>query len=474
MTSSESSNHHHKKTLHLNSQGRKPWYHADGSIANPYMIGVAGGSASGKTSVAERILKNLNVPWVVIISMDSFYNVLSPENSKLAHQNRFDFDHPSAFDYDLLFETLIKLKEGKSVTVPIYNFSTHSREEATTTIYGANVIIFEGILALYDKRIRDMMDMRIFVDTDSDIQLARRLQRDTLLRGRDVEGILDQYTRYVKPSFDNYVRPTMKHADVIIPRGLENAIAIDLMTKHIQSQLQENMINLRWGLLDTPVNDQLPDTVTILPAKNQIKGIHTILRNYKTPRDEFIFYADRLAVLLMENAVSCLPSEPVTVTTPVNATYQGLKFSQKICGVSILRAGGTMEAGLKRVFADAVIGKLLIQTDPNTGDPELHYCKLPKEIGDYDIILMDAMVGTGAAALMAIRVLLDHEVPEERIIFVSFLAAQIGLTVITNAFPRVKIVTSMVDPNFNREKLWIEPGIGNFGDRYFGTEEDED
>lgn len=93
--------------------------------------------------------------------MDSFYNVLSPENSKLAHENRFDFDHPSAFDYDLLFETLIKLKEGKSVTVPIYNFSTHSREEATTTIYGANVIIFEGILALYDKRIRNMMDMRV-------------------------------------------------------------------------------------------------------------------------------------------------------------------------------------------------------------------------------------------------------------------------------------------------------------------------
>ncbi|KAI9478285.1 MAG: uridine kinase family-domain-containing protein [Benjaminiella poitrasii] len=376
------------------------------------MIGVAGGSASGKTSVAERILKNLNIPWVVILSMDSFYNILSPENSKLAHENNFNFDHPSALDYDLLFETLIKLKEGKSVTIPIYNFATHSREEKTTTIYGANVIIFEGILAFHDKRIRDMMDVRIFVDTDADIQLARRLQRDTLLRGRDVNGILDQYTRFVKPAFDNYVRPTMKYADVIIPRGLENVIAIDLITKHIQSQLQENMIYLRWGLLDTPVNSKLPDTVTILSATNQIKGIHTILRDQKTPRDEFIFYADRLAVLLMEHAVSYLPSESVTVTTPVNVAYEGLKVSQKVCGVSILRAGGTLEAGLKRVISDSVFGKLLIQTDPNTGDPELHYCKLPKEIGDYDIILMDAMVGTGAAALMAIRVLLDHEVPE--------------------------------------------------------------
>ncbi|KAG1472858.1 hypothetical protein G6F56_001290 [Rhizopus delemar] len=388
--------------------------------------------------------------------MDSFYNILTPEQSKLAHQSRFNFDHPSAFDYDLLFDTLKKLKEGKSVTVPIYNFSTHAREEKTTTIYGANVIIFEGIFALYDKRIREMMDVKVFVDTDADIQLARRLQRDTLYRGRDVEGILD-------PSYDNHVRPTMKFADMIIPRGLENAIAIDLMTKHIQTQLNENVINFRFDLLDTPVNEEIPNNVHVLPGTNQIKGIHTILRNCLTRRDEFVFYADRLAVLLMEYAINMLPSEPLTVTTPI----------EEICGVSILRAGGTMEAGLKRVFSDATIGKLLIQTDPNTGDPELHYCKLPKEVSNYNIVLMDAMVGTGAAALMAIRVLLDHDVPEDKIIFVSFLSTHIGLTVINNAFPLVKIVTSMVDPGLNKEKLWIEPGIGNFGDRYFGTEEDE-
>ncbi|EIE82575.1 hypothetical protein RO3G_07280 [Rhizopus delemar RA 99-880] len=328
------------------------------------MIGLGtSGSASGKTSVAERVLKNLSVPWVVILSMDSFYNILTPEQSKLAHQSRFDFDHPSAFDYDLLFDTLKKLKEGKSVTVPIYNFSTHAREEKTTTIYGANVIIFEGIFALYDKRIRDMMDVKVFVDTDADIQLARRLQRDTLYRGRDVEGILD-----------------------IIPRGLENVIAIDLMTKHIQTQLNENVINFRFGLLDTPVNEEIPSNVHVLPGTNQIKGIHTILRDCKTERDEFVFYADRLAVLLMEYAINLLPSVPLTVTTPINEIYQG----------------------------DATIGKLLIQTDPNTGDPELHYCKLPKDVCDYNIVLMDAMVGTGAAALMAIRVLLDHEVPEHK------------------------------------------------------------
>ncbi|CAO3699960.1 unnamed protein product [Rhizopus stolonifer] len=419
-----------------------------------------------------RVLKNLNLPWVVILSMDSFYNVLTPEQKKLSEQNLYDFDHPRALDYALVYDTLKKLKEGKSVTVPVYNFATHAREERTVSIYGANVIIFEGVLALYDKDIRDMMDVKIFVDTDADIQLARRIQRDIEFRGRDLEGILNQYTKYVKPAYDNYVRPSMKFADMIIPRGLENAVAIDLVTKHVQTQLNENKTRFRSGLLDTPIKE-IPNSVHILHDSNQIQGIHTILRDRTTERDAFVFYADRLAVLLMEYSINLLPSVPISVKTPIDENYNGLKYSQKICGVSILRAGGTMEAGLKRVFSDAIIGKLLIQTNSQSGDPELHYCKLPKDVQDYQIILMDALIGTGAAALMAIRVLLDHEVPLDQIIFLSFLSTGLGLTVITNAFPGLKIVTSMIDPSLNKQTLWIEPGIGNFGDRYFGTEEDD-
>ncbi|KAG0757322.1 hypothetical protein G6F57_010581 [Rhizopus arrhizus] len=428
----------------------------DGSITHPYFVGIAGGSGSGKTSVAERVLKNLNVPWVVILSMDSFYNILTPEQSLLAKQNLYNFDHPNAVDYDLLYKTLKKLKEGKSVTVPIYNFVTHTREEKTTIVYGANVILFEGVLALYDKLIRDMMDVKIFVDTDSDIQLARRMQRDVAYRGRTIEYVLDQYIKYVKPAYENYIRPSMKFADIIITRGLENVVAIDLVTKHIQTQLNENTINLRWRLLDTPVNEQILQQVNVLNETNQVKLIHTILRDHTTKRDEFVFYANRLSVLLMEYTVSLLPYESLT-----------------ICGVSILRAGGTLEIGLKRVFHDAILGTLLIQTNPNTGDPELHYCKLPNDLRDHHIILMDALVGTGAAALMAIRVLLDHEVLEDQIIFVSFISTKIGLTVINNAFPNVQLVTSMIDPGLNKENAWIQPGIGNFGDRYFGTEEEE-
>ncbi|KAG1467252.1 hypothetical protein G6F56_004514 [Rhizopus delemar] len=236
----------------------------------------------------------------------------------------------------------------------------------------------------------------------------------------------------------------MKFADMIIPRGLENAVAIDLVTKHVQTQLNENNTRFRSGLLDTPIKE-IPNSVHILHDSNQIQGIHTILRDRTTERDVFVFYANRLAVLLMEYSINLFPSVPISVKTPIDENYSGLKYSQKICGVSILRAGGTMEAGLKRVFSDAIIGKLLIQTNSQSGDPELHYCKLPKDVQDYQIILMDALIGTGAAALMAIRVLLDHEVPLDQIIFLSFLSTDLGLTVITNAFP----------------------------DRYFGTEEDD-
>ncbi|KAG0168016.1 hypothetical protein DFQ30_005384 [Apophysomyces sp. BC1015] len=363
----------------------------------------------------------------------------------------------------------------KSVNIPVYSFSKHAREEKTTSIYGANVIIFEGIFALYDKKIRDMMDLKqqIFVDTDADICLARRLQRDIAQRGRDTQGILDQYTRFVKPSYDEHVQPTVKHADVIIPRGLENVVAIDLITKHVQRQLNEKQSQLRWDLLNTPVGKELPSEVLLLPQTNQIKGIHTILRNKNTPRDEFVFYAERLSTLIVETGLSLLPFEPTTVITPQGASYPGLEFKDKICGVSLLRAGSAMETGLRRVCSDVLIGKILIQTDPSTGEPQLHYLKLPPDVKNYHVVLMDATIGTGAAALMALRVLLDHDVPPERIIFMTFLATPVGLHAIANAFPRVKIVTSMVDPILSKDTLFIEPGIGNFGDRYFGTEDED-
>ncbi|CAG8717019.1 35534_t:CDS:10 [Gigaspora margarita] len=394
----------HKKNTYFGTQG-KSW---DGTKFDCYIVGVAGGSGSGKTSVSERIIANLNVPWVVVLSMDSYYKVLTSEQKIEALNNNYNFDHPNAFDFDLLLENLKDLKEG---------------QPQTNTLYGANVVIFEGIFALYDRRITDLMDLKIFVDTDSDIRLVRRLKRDIDQRGRDINGVIQQYLNFVKPAFDQHIQPTVKNADVIIPRGLENLVAIDLITKHIQRQLNERRYSFRWELLKKiDYNEELPKTVIVLEQTPQLKGIHTIMRDRDTQRDDFIFYSERLASLVIERGLSEVTVKDHQVTTPLDLPYMGKRCNEKICGVSILRAGGIMESGLRRVVKDAFI-----------------------------------------AALMAIRILLDHNVPEDRIIFLTLLATRLGLHVISNAFPKVKVCTSMIDPKINEETLFIEPGVGNFG-----------
>lgn len=467
-TSTESVLRSHTRTIY--TAGRPPWYNSAGQQVEPFVIGICGGSASGKTTVATKIIESLNVPWVTLLSMDSFYKVLSEKNHEQALANEYNFDHPDAFDFDLLIPTLQRLKEGKKVEVPIYNFVTHSRENRTKTMYGANVIIFEGILTFYNAEVLKMLDMKVFVDTDADIRLARRLKRDICERGRDLDGVLKQYCTLVKPAFYHYIAPSMVHADIIVPRGGDNTVAIELIVHHIHTQLSLRGFKLREALAQSCIGQPLPNSLYLLPDTPQIKGLHTFIRNRDTPRDEFIFYSKRLIRLVIEYALSLLPFKEVVVETPQGVLYQGKRSaSDKICGVSILRAGETMEQAVCDVCKDIRIGKILIQTNLNTGEPELYYLRLPKDIRDYKVILMDATVATGAAAMMAIRVLLDHEVPEENIFIVSLLMAESGVHTIAYAFPKVKIVTSAVDPEVN-EKFYVIPGIGNFGDRYFGTE----
>ncbi|KAG7295896.1 Uridine-cytidine kinase-like 1-variant 2 [Plutella xylostella] len=402
--------------------------------------------------------------------MDSFYKVLNEKQHLAATRNEYNFDHPDAFDMELLTEVLTRLRDGKKVEVPIYNYVTHSRENRTKTMYGANVIIFEGILAFYNAAVTAMLDMKVFVDTDADIRLARRLRRDIVQRGRDLEGVLKQYMTHVKPSYQSYIAPCMAHADIIVPRGGENKVAIHLIVQHVHKQLQLRGFKVREKLAVAHVGQPVPDSLFVLKETPQVKGLHTFIRNKDTPRDEFIFYSKRLMRLVIEFALSLFPYTRVSVDTPQGFQYNGRKCEvEKICGVSILRAGETMEQAVCDVCKDIRIGKILIQTNQLTDEPELYYLRLPKDIKDYRVILMDATVATGAAAIMAIRVLLDHDVPEEHIGLVSLLMAEIGVHSIAYAFPKVKIVTSALDPEIN-EKFYVLPGIGNFGDRYFGTE----
>lgn len=174
---------------------------------------------------------------VAILSQDSFYRVLTPEQKAKALKGQFNFDHPDAFDNDLIIATLWDIKEGKTVHIPVYDFVTHSRKEETVTVYPADVVLFEGILMFYAQDIRDLFQMKLFVDTDADTRLSRRVLRDMSERGRDLESILAQYITFVKPAFEEFCLPTKKYADVIIPRGADNFVAINLIVQHIQDIL---------------------------------------------------------------------------------------------------------------------------------------------------------------------------------------------------------------------------------------------
>lgn len=356
--------------------GRPPWYNSAGSTESmPFVIGICGGTASGKTTVAEKIIKSLDVSWVTLLSMDCFYKILTEKEHHQALRNEYNFDHPDAFDLELMADVLRKLKEGKKVDVPIYNFVTHSRETQTKTMYGANVIIFEGILVFHSPEILELLDMKIFVDTDADVRLARRLKRDISERGRDMTGVLKQYNTMVQPSYANYIAPTMAHADIIIPRGGDNVVAIQLIVQHVQAQLHKRGSKLRENLAQTAdKNMGIPDNLFVLPSTPQIQGLHTFIRNAETPRDEFIFYSKRLIRLVIEYGLGLLPFKEVTVETPQGIAYQGRRIAtNKICGVSILRAGETMEQAVCDVCKDIRIGKILIQTNQITGEPEVRF-----------------------------------------------------------------------------------------------------
>uniref|UniRef100_A0A1I8A2X2 Uridine kinase n=1 Tax=Steinernema glaseri TaxID=37863 RepID=A0A1I8A2X2_9BILA len=458
------------------TKGRPPWYDRSGKrLKKPYLIGICGGSASGKTTVAKKIIDRLEMPWVTVLSMDSFYKVLSPEDHELAAENNYNFDHPDAFDFEALHEVLARLRQGKSVEVPVYDFTTHSRDKNPKVMYGADVLIFEGILAFHNEEINKLIDLKIFVDTDSDTRLARRLQRDIEERGRDIAGVLKQYKDFVKPAFDSFIAPCMKVADIIVPRGGDNYVAIDLILRQITQQLTErgydaskSFYNQRHEMSHFEASEELPENLTVVKESPQVKGLHTFIRNRETYRDEFIFYSERLMRILIENAMEHMNYEKVTVET-TNGSYEGCRLTDEICGISIMRAGETLEKSVRSVVKDCKMGKILIQTNQKTMEPELYYLRLPKNMERFKVLLLDATVATGAAAMMAIRILLDHDVKEENIFVVSLLMATSGIHSLAYAFPKVKLLTSAVDEHLN-ESYHIIPGIGNFGDRYFGTD----
>ena len=203
----------------------------------PLLIGIAGGTGSGKTLVSKRIYDELGSDRVAIIEQDSYYRDQS--DIPLDTRNKTNYDHPNAFDLELMRLQMQEIMDGKTVKIPVYDYETHTRKKRRRVIKDHIVIILEGILALFDPGIRMLMDIKVYIDTPSDTRFIRRLIRDTKERGRDSDSIIKQYQESVRPMHDQFVEPTKAYADIIIPGGGYNNVAVDLLKTKVASLLSE-------------------------------------------------------------------------------------------------------------------------------------------------------------------------------------------------------------------------------------------
>lgn len=201
----------------------------------PIVIGVTGGSGSGKSSVSKRLVETFSDLSVLLLQQDYYYK----DQSHLSFEERLktNYDHPLAFDNDLYYEHIVKLIHGESIEKPIYDYKLHTRSDQFIHEEPRDVLIVEGILILEEKRLRDLMDIKVYVDTDDDVRLARRIVRDINERGRSVESVVNQYLEVVKPMHHQFTEPTKRYADIIVPEGGYNQVAIDLLATKIATIL---------------------------------------------------------------------------------------------------------------------------------------------------------------------------------------------------------------------------------------------
>jgi uridine kinase len=204
-------------------------------VSKPLIIGIAGGSGSGKSTVAKNVADNLGAPSVAFIDMDAYYRNFT--NLELEQRRHLNWDHPDAFDYDLLTDHLATLSRRQTIEKPVYNFVTHLRSDETITVEQSDVIVIDGILLFVDERVRNLCDVKVFVDADADIRLIRRIQRDLSTRGRPLGEIIDQYLSTVQPMHLQFVEPSKRYADIIVPRGGHNSIAIEMIVAKIKQRL---------------------------------------------------------------------------------------------------------------------------------------------------------------------------------------------------------------------------------------------
>lgn len=203
---------------------------------NTILIGIAGGTGSGKTTLADKLVDSFGNDEVSILRHDNYYK----RHDEMCYEERskLNYDHPDAFDTELLCEHIHTLKAGKAVQMPVYDYSIHNRSDETIQVNPAPVIVLEGILIFAEQRLCELMDIKVFVDTDADVRILRRIVRDVNKRGRSLDSVIDQYLTTVKPMHDQFVEPSKRRADIIIPEGGENVVALDMLIQRVKRHLK--------------------------------------------------------------------------------------------------------------------------------------------------------------------------------------------------------------------------------------------
>lgn len=200
------------------------------------LIGIAGGTGSGKTTLADKLVDSFGSQEVTVIRQDNYYK--RHDDMDYEQRAKLNYDHPDAFDSDLFYEHIVALKQGKSVEIPVYDYTIHNRSEETILINPTPVIVLESIMLFVEKVLCDLMDIKVFVDTDADVRILRRIVRDVKERGRSLESVIGQYLTTVKPMHEQFVEPSKRRADIIVPEGGENQVALEMLIERVNKHLK--------------------------------------------------------------------------------------------------------------------------------------------------------------------------------------------------------------------------------------------
>ncbi|KAF9663559.1 hypothetical protein SADUNF_Sadunf17G0064000 [Salix dunnii] len=379
----------------------------------PFVIGVAGGTASGKTTVCNMIISQLHDQRVVLVNQDSFYHSLSDDT--LAKVYDYNFDHPGEYSHHQTIRFIIN------------------------KVNPSDIIILEGILVLHDSRVRDLMNMKIFVDTGS-----------------------------LPLSYSNILQMVIVKEAITF---LKTTVGLVYKKNHAFNRISSG---LSVDFESSPTNNHHHNfTVQILTCDLQEEFSVILLKEGGISRTFLIRspptfeWGMTFLVAVVEHGLGHLPFIEKQITTPTGSVYPGVVFCKRLCGVSVIRSGESMENAVRACCKGIKIGKILIHGEGNNGR-QLIYEKLPEDISSRHVLLLDPVLASGNSAVKAINLLLSKGVVESNIIFLNLIAAPQGIHMVCKKFPKLKIVTSEIDVTLD-EDLRVIPGMGEFGDRYFGT-----